>query len=96
MLLPAAKDIKARWMKSSRDPVEAFMKDIQADATSFPGKAFEMTFEMPENEVGVFMFSKCISLTNGKRWVDQTLPRRRHIPPVPLPSSRLPRCTTRI
>ena len=30
-LLPAAKDIKWRWMKISGDPVEAFMKDIQVD-----------------------------------------------------------------
>ena len=61
-LLPAAKDIKRRWMKISGDPVEAFMKDIQVDTTSFPGKAFEMTFEMPEREVGVFTFNKCVSV----------------------------------
>jgi hypothetical protein len=61
-LLPAAKDIKARWMGISGNTVEAFMKDIQVDATSFPGKAFEMTFEMPEEEVGIFTFNKCISV----------------------------------
>jgi hypothetical protein len=61
-LLPAAKDIKARWMNISGDTVEAFMKDIQVDATSFPGKAFEMTFEMPESEVGIFTFNKCVSV----------------------------------
>jgi hypothetical protein len=61
-LLPAAKDIKWRWMKISGDPVESFMKDIQVDATSFPGKAFEMTFEMPEKEVGIFTFNKCVSV----------------------------------
>jgi hypothetical protein len=61
-LLPAAKDIKSRWMKISGDPVEAFMKDIQVDATSFPGKAFEMIFEMPEKEVGIFTFNKCVSV----------------------------------
>jgi hypothetical protein len=61
-LLPAAKDIKARWMSISGDTVEAFMKDIQVDATSFPGKAFEMTFEMPEKEVGIFTFNKCVSV----------------------------------
>jgi hypothetical protein len=61
-LLPAAKDIKARWMGISGDTVEAFMKDIQVDATSFPGKAFEMTFEMPEEEVGIFTFNKCVSV----------------------------------
>ena len=57
-LLPAAKDIKARWMNISGSTVEAFMKDIQVDATSFPGKAFDMTFEMPEEEVGIFTFNK--------------------------------------
>jgi len=62
ILLPAAKDIKARWMNISGDTVEAFMKDIQVDATSFPGKAFEMTFEMPEQEVGIFTFNKCVSV----------------------------------
>jgi len=61
-LLPAAKDIKSRWMGISGDTVEAFMKDIQVDATSFPGKAFEMTFEMPEKEVGIFTFNKCVSV----------------------------------
>ena len=61
-LLPAAKDIKARWMGISGNTVEAFMKDIQVDATSFPGKAFELTFEMPEEEVGIFTFNKCISV----------------------------------
>jgi hypothetical protein len=61
-LLPAAKDIKARWMNISSGTVESFMKDIQVDATSFPGKAFEMTFEMPEEEVGIFTFNKCVSV----------------------------------
>jgi hypothetical protein len=61
-LLPAAKDLKARWMGISGDTVEAFMKDIQVDATSFPGKAFELTFEMPEEDVGIFTFNKCVSV----------------------------------
>jgi hypothetical protein len=61
-LLPAAMEVKARWMGISGDKVESFMKDIQVDATSFPGKAFEMTFEMPEVEVGIFTFNKCVSV----------------------------------
>jgi hypothetical protein len=61
-LLPAAKAIKARWMGISGNRVESFMKDIQVDATSFPGKAFELTFEMPEEEVGIFTFNKCVSV----------------------------------
>jgi hypothetical protein len=43
------RDLKARWMKVGDGTVEAFMKDIQVDASSFPGKAFEMTFDMPEH-----------------------------------------------
>jgi hypothetical protein len=62
ILLPAAKDLKARWMGISGDTVEAFIKDVQVDATSFPGKAFELTFEMPEKDVGIFTFNKCVSV----------------------------------
>jgi hypothetical protein len=32
------------------------------DASSFPGKAFEMTFEMPEKDVGIMTFNKCVSV----------------------------------
>jgi hypothetical protein len=61
-VLPAVKDLKARWMDISGDTVEAFLKDVQIDATSFPGKAFDMTFEMPEKDVGIFTFNKCVSV----------------------------------
>jgi hypothetical protein len=43
-------------------PVEAFMKDFQIDATAFPGKAFEITFEMPEPEVGIMTYNKCCAV----------------------------------
>jgi hypothetical protein len=46
-------------MNISTNDVAAFMKDIQVDATSFPGKAFELTFEMPEEDVGIMTFLKC-------------------------------------
>ena len=62
ILLPAAKGVKARWMGISGDKAESFLKDIQIDATSFPGKAFELSFEMPEEEVGIFTFNKCVSV----------------------------------
>jgi hypothetical protein len=61
-VLPAVRELKARWMKVGDDTVEAFMKDIQVDASSFPGKAFDMTFEMPEPDVGIMTFNKCISV----------------------------------
>jgi hypothetical protein len=61
-VLPAVKDLKNRWMKVGDGSVEAFMKDIQVDASSFPGKAFEMTFDMPEPDVGIMSFNKCIQV----------------------------------
>src|SRR4051812_24427843 len=61
-VLPAVRDLKARWMKVGDGTVEAFMKDIQIDASSFPGKAFELTFDMPEPDVGIMTFNKCIQV----------------------------------
>ena len=61
-VLPAVRDLKGRWMKVGDGTVEAFMKDIQVDASSFPGKAFELTFEMPEKDVGIMTFNKCIQV----------------------------------
>ncbi len=61
-VLPAVRDLKARWMRVGDGSVEAFMKDIQIDASSFPGKAFEMTFDMPEPDVGIMTFNKCIQV----------------------------------
>jgi hypothetical protein len=61
-VLPAVRDLKARWMKVGDGTVEAFMKDLQIDASAFPGKAFELTFEMPEPEVGIMTYNKCVSV----------------------------------
>jgi hypothetical protein len=58
-VLPEVRNIKGRWMNITTNDVAAFMKDIQVDATSFPGKAFELTFEMPEDDVGIMTFLKC-------------------------------------
>ena len=46
-------------MNITTNDVAAFMKDIQIDATSFPGKAFDLIFEMPEPDVGIMTFNKC-------------------------------------
>ena len=64
-VLPRTRDIKIKWMNvegGNTTPVEGFMKDIQLDATSFPGKAFEMTFEMPDRNTGIVGFNKCCSV----------------------------------
>ena len=37
-VLPAVRDLKARWMRVGDGTVEAFMKDIQIDASSFPAR----------------------------------------------------------
>jgi hypothetical protein len=58
-VLPEVRNLKGRWMNITTNDVAAFMKDIQIDATSFPGKAFEMIFEMPEEDVGIMTFNKC-------------------------------------
>ena len=58
-VLPEVRNIKGRWMNITTNDVAAFMKDIQIDATSFPGKAFELIFEMPEDDVGIMTFNKC-------------------------------------
>ena len=64
-VLPRTREIKVKWMNvegGDTTPAEAFMKDIQIDATSFPGKAFEMTFEMPDRNTGIVGFNKCCSV----------------------------------
>jgi hypothetical protein len=58
-VLPEVRNIKGRWMNITSNDVAAFMKDIQIDATSLPGKAFELMFEMPEEDVGIMTFNKC-------------------------------------
>ena len=58
-MLPEVRNLKGRWMNITTNDVAAFMKDIQIDATSFPGKAFELIFEMPEEDVGIMTFNKC-------------------------------------
>ena len=58
-VLPEVRNIKGRWMNITSNDVAAFMKDIQIDATSLPGKAFELIFEMPEEDVGIMTFNKC-------------------------------------
>lgn len=58
-VLPAVKGLKARHMGISGNDVAAFMKDLQIDPSAFPGKKFDLVFEMPEPDVGVMTFNKC-------------------------------------
>jgi len=58
-ILPAIKDLKARHMGIDGHDVAAFMKDLQIDASAMPGKAFDLDFEMPSQDVGIMTFNRC-------------------------------------
>ena len=60
-ILPAVKDLKAKHMGISGNTVADWMKDLQLDSTALPGKAFDLTFEMPEEDVGIMTFNRCVS-----------------------------------
>jgi hypothetical protein len=61
-VLPGAKRLKAEHLGISGDRVEDWMKDLQVDATALPGKAFDLTFEMPEPDVGIMTFNRCVAV----------------------------------
>jgi hypothetical protein len=60
-ILPAVKDLKAKHMGISGNTVADWMKDLQLDSTALPGKAFDCSFEMPEPDVGIYTFNRCVS-----------------------------------
>jgi hypothetical protein len=60
-ILPAVKDLKAKHMGVSGNTIADWMKDLQLDSTALPGKAFDCTFEMPEPDVGIYTFNRCVS-----------------------------------
>jgi hypothetical protein len=61
-VLPAVKLLKSEYLGISGDTVEDWMKDLQMDATALPGKAFDLTFEMPEPDVGIMTFNRCVAV----------------------------------
>jgi hypothetical protein len=61
-VLPTVKRLKADYLGISGDTVEDWMKDLQVDATAMPGKAFDLSFEMPEPEVGIMTFNRCVAV----------------------------------
>lgn len=61
-VLPGVKRLKAERLGIDGDRVEDWMKDLQLDATALPGKAFDVSFEMPEPEVGVMTFNRCVAV----------------------------------
>jgi hypothetical protein len=60
-VLPGTKKLKEQYLGITGDTVADWMKDLQMDATSMPGKAFDMSFEMPEPDVGIMTFNRCVA-----------------------------------
>jgi hypothetical protein len=60
-VLPGVKKLKAERLGITGNTVADWMKDIQVDATAMPGKAFDVSFEMPEPEVGIMTFNRCVA-----------------------------------
>jgi hypothetical protein len=61
-VLPGAKKLKEHHLGITGDQVEDWMKDLQIDATALPGKAFDLQFEMPEEDVGIMTFNRCVAV----------------------------------
>jgi hypothetical protein len=60
-VLPGVKRLKAEYIGITGNTVADWMKDLQIDATAMPGKAFDVSFEMPEPEVGIMTFNRCVA-----------------------------------
>lgn len=61
VVLPGVKKLKEQYLGITGNTVADWMKDLQMDATSMPGKAFDMSFEMPEPDVGIMTFNRCVA-----------------------------------
>ena len=61
-VLPGVKKLKERYLGITGNTVADWMKDLQMDATALPGKAFDVVFEMPEPDVGVMTFNRCVAV----------------------------------
>ena len=62
VVLPGTKKLKEEYLGITGHRVEDWMKDLQMDATAMPGKAFDCSFEMPEEEVGILTFNRCVAV----------------------------------
>jgi hypothetical protein len=56
------KKLKEQYLGITGNTVADWMKDLQMDATSMPGKAFDLSFEMPEPDVGIMTFNRCVAV----------------------------------
>jgi hypothetical protein len=62
VVLPGTKQLKADYLGITGNTVADWMKDLQIDATALPGKAFDLSFEMPEPDVGIMTFNRCVAV----------------------------------
>jgi hypothetical protein len=60
-VLPGVKKLKEEHLGITGNTVADWMKDLQTDATAMPGKAFDVSFEMPEPDVGIMTFNRCVA-----------------------------------
>ena len=60
-VLPGVKKLKEEYLGITGNSVADWMKDLQLDATALPGKAFDLSFEMPEPDVGIMTFNRCVA-----------------------------------
>jgi hypothetical protein len=58
---PGVKKLKEEYLGIAGNTVADWMKDLQTDATAMPGKAFDVSFEMPEPDVGIMTFNRCVA-----------------------------------
>ncbi len=61
-VLPGVKKLKEEYLGITGNTVADWMKDLQTDTTSMPGKAFDLSFEMPEPDVGIMTFNRCVAV----------------------------------
>ena len=61
-VLPGVKKLKEKHIGITGNTVADWMKDLQVDATAMPGKAFDLSFEMPEPDVGIMTFNRCVAV----------------------------------
>jgi hypothetical protein len=61
VVLPGVRQLKADYLGITGNTVADWMKDLQVDATALPGKAFDLSFEMPEPDVGIMTFNRCVA-----------------------------------
>ena len=61
-VLPGVKKLKEQYLGITGNTVADWMKDLQTDATAMPGKAFDLSFEMPEPDVGIMTFNRCVAV----------------------------------